>query len=120
VVLKYIIQARERGLGVIFITHNPHHAYPVGDRFLLLNRGKSLGYFEKSQITRDELTGLMAGGAELEQLSHELESEGGAAADIGHALEADVEELGIPHQPGGTDTDPVTPAVTRQEGTSPR
>ena len=86
VVLKYIIQARERGLGVIFITHNPHHAYPVGDRFLLLNRGKSLGYFEKSQITRDELTGLMAGGAELEQLSHELESEGGAAADIGHAL----------------------------------
>ena len=39
VVLKYIVQARERGLGVIFITHNPHHAYPVGDRFLLLNRG---------------------------------------------------------------------------------
>src|SRR5262249_59906685 len=45
VVLKYIIQARERGLGVIFITHNPHHAYPVGDRFLLLNRGKSIGYY---------------------------------------------------------------------------
>jgi ABC-type sugar transport system ATPase subunit len=52
VVLQYIIQARERGLGVIFITHNPHHAYPVGDRFLLLNRGRSIGYFEKSQITR--------------------------------------------------------------------
>jgi ABC-type sugar transport system ATPase subunit len=73
VVLKYIIQARERGLAVIFITHNPHHAYPVGDRFLLLNRGASIGYFEKSQITREELTGLMAGGSELEQLSHELE-----------------------------------------------
>ena len=104
VVLKYVIQARERGLGVIFITHNPHHAYPVGDRFLLLNRGKSIGYYEKSQITRDELTGLMAGGAELEQLSHELESAGGAAADIGHAMEADVEELGISQQAGsGTD-----------------
>jgi simple sugar transport system ATP-binding protein len=101
VVLKYIIQARERGLGVIFITHNPHHAYPVGDRFLLLNRGRSIGYFEKSQITRDELTGLMAGGAELEQLSHELESAGGAAADIGHVLSEEVQELGIPHQPGG-------------------
>ena len=101
VVLKYIIQARERGLGVIFITHNPHHAYPVGDRFLLLNRGKSIGYYEKSQITRDELTGLMAGGAELEQLSHELESAGGAAADIGRVMEADVEELGISHQAGG-------------------
>jgi simple sugar transport system ATP-binding protein len=118
VVLKYIIQARERGLGVIFITHNPHHAYPVGDRFLLLNRGKSIGYFEKSQITRDELTGLMAGGAELEQLSHELEGAGGAAADIGHAMEADVEELGISHQPSrAPDT---APAATRQEGTSPR
>jgi simple sugar transport system ATP-binding protein len=95
VVLKYIIQARERGLGVIFITHNPHHAYPVGDRFLLLNRGRSIGYFEKGQITRDELTGLMAGGAELEALSHELESAGGAAAEAGHEMEEEVQELGI-------------------------
>ena len=50
VVLKYILQARDKGLGVIFITHNPHHAYPVGDRFLLLKRGKSLGDFDKSEI----------------------------------------------------------------------
>ena len=99
VVLKYIIQARERGLGVIFITHNPHHAYPVGDRFMLLNRGASIGNFEKGQITRDELTGLMAGGAELEQLSHELESEGGAAAEAAHEMEAEVSELGISHEP---------------------
>ena len=99
VVLKYIIQARERGLGVIFITHNPHHAYPVGDRFLLLNRGRSIGYFEKSQITRDELTGLMAGGAELEALSHELEGAGGATAEAGHEMEEEVQELGIT-QPG--------------------
>jgi simple sugar transport system ATP-binding protein len=104
VVLKYIIQARERGLGVIFITHNPHHAYPVGDRFLLLNRGSSLGYFEKSQVTRDELTGLMAGGAELEQLSHELEGEGGAAAELGAVLSEDVAERGIAEHPAPTTT----------------
>jgi simple sugar transport system ATP-binding protein len=101
VVLKYIIQARERGLGVVFITHNPHHAYPVGDRFLLLNRGRSLGYYEKRQITRDELTGLMAGGAELEQLSHELEGVGGeAAAAIAHEMEEEAVDLGISQQPG--------------------
>lgn len=41
VVLRYIAKARDRGLGVVFITHNPHHAYPVGDRFLLLNRGRA-------------------------------------------------------------------------------
>ena len=76
VVLRYIIQARDRGLGVIFITHNPHHAYPVGDRFLLLKRGQSIGYHEKSDITLEELTGLMAGGAELEQLVHELRQVG--------------------------------------------
>jgi len=99
VVLKYIIQARERGLGVIFITHNPHHAYPVGDRFLLLNRGRSIGYYKKEQVTLEELTGLMAGGSELEQLSHELEAAGGAAAEAAQELEDDVSELGISRQP---------------------
>ena len=74
VVLKYILQARERGVAVIFITHNPHHAYPVGDRFVILNRGRSLGTFDKSQINGQELVQLMAGGAELAQLEHELET----------------------------------------------
>jgi simple sugar transport system ATP-binding protein len=74
VVLKYILAARDRGLAVIFITHNPHHAFPVGDRFLILNRGRSLGNFAKDEISRDELVALMAGGAELEQLQHEIQS----------------------------------------------
>jgi simple sugar transport system ATP-binding protein len=73
VVLKYIVQARERGVGVIFITHNPHHAFPVGDRFVLLNRGRMFGSYDKGEITRDELIQAMAGGAELDQLTHELE-----------------------------------------------
>jgi simple sugar transport system ATP-binding protein len=98
VVLKYIVQARERGLAVIFITHNPHHAYPVGDRFLLLNRGQSIGHYVKSQITRDELAGLMAGGTELEQLSHELEGAGGSAADVAQVFAEEVTELGIGQQ----------------------
>ncbi|MCP2280759.1 ATP-binding cassette domain-containing protein [Nocardia amikacinitolerans] len=72
VVLKYVVQARERGLGVVLITHNPHHAYPVGDRFLLLERGTVLGAYEKSEIDLPELTRQMAGGAELDALQHEL------------------------------------------------
>jgi simple sugar transport system ATP-binding protein len=100
VVLRYIINARERGLGVIFITHNPHHAYPVGDRFLLLKRGKSIGYYAKDEISRDELTALMAGGAELEELHHELERGGAAAAEAAHVLEEEVQDLGISAQPG--------------------
>ena len=73
VVLKRIVEARNQNLAVIFITHNPAHAYPVGDRFLILNRGKSLGSFAKEDISQQELTALMAGGAELQELQAELE-----------------------------------------------
>jgi simple sugar transport system ATP-binding protein len=73
VVLRYILQARARGVGVIFITHNPHHAYPVGDHFVLLNRGTVIGDHAKSDVTREQLVREMAGGAELEALTHELE-----------------------------------------------
>jgi simple sugar transport system ATP-binding protein len=75
-VLKYIAQARNRGLGVVFITHNPQHAYPIGNSFLLLKRGTSLGLFQKGEITLDEVTRLMAGGDELEQLAEELADNG--------------------------------------------
>ena len=71
-VLKYIHQVRQRGLGVIFITHNVRHAYAVGDRFTVLNRGKTLGTYTKSDIQIDELQNLMAGGKELQTLSQEL------------------------------------------------
>jgi simple sugar transport system ATP-binding protein len=79
VVLRRIVEARNHGLAVIFITHNPSHAYPVGNRFLILNRGVSMGSFAKKDISLDDLTQMMAGGAELKQLQHELESivEGG-------------------------------------------
>jgi simple sugar transport system ATP-binding protein len=93
VVLKYIAAARERGLGVVFITHNPHHAYPVGDRFMLLRRGTSMGDFPKSEMTLDELTSMMAGGAELEALSHELSRELGADSSVAQSLEEEVKEL---------------------------
>jgi len=73
VVLKRIVEARNQNLAIIFITHNPAHAYPVGDRFLILNRGKSMGNFAKEDITQQELTALMAGGSELQELQAELE-----------------------------------------------
>ena len=72
IVLKYIVQARELGKGVIFITHNPHHAYPVGDRFYLLKRGRLMASVLKSETTIKGLTDMMAGGQELEELSREL------------------------------------------------
>lgn len=104
IVLRYIAQARARGLGVIFITHNPHHAYPIGDYFTMLNRGRSLGTFAKSEISREELTSMMAGGEELEELSHELAEfartdalAGASLAEAAHEFEEEVEQLEESH-----------------------
>ena len=60
-VLKDIDQARQRGVGVILITHNIHHAFPVADAFTILRRGSSYGNFRKGQVTRDQVLDMMAG-----------------------------------------------------------
>ena len=72
VVLRNIQAAKKRGVAVVFITHSPQHAYLVGDQFLVLNRGRSLGTYAKHEISQEKLTDLMAGGAELQALSREL------------------------------------------------
>ena len=74
-VLKYIHQVRQRGLGVIFITHNVRHAFAVGDKFTVLNRGKTLGTYAKGEIDMDELQNMMAGGKTLQDLTAELGEE---------------------------------------------
>ena len=106
VVLRYIAQARARGLGVIFITHNPHHAYPIGDHFTLLNRGRSYGTFAKSEISREEIVAMMAGGEEMKELSHELAEfarsdavAGKQLAEAARVLEAEVEDLQVREPP---------------------
>ncbi|MFE9685465.1 ATP-binding cassette domain-containing protein [Streptomyces sp. NPDC006285] len=81
VVLKYIAAARDRGLGVIFITHNPHHAYMVGDHFSVLRLGTMELSAARSDVTLEELTNHMAGGAELAALKHELAQVRGVDVD---------------------------------------
>lgn len=72
VVLKYTAAARDAGLGVVFITHNPHHAYLVGNHFIILKLGKCVLDRKRSEVGLEELTAEMAGGQELAELSHEL------------------------------------------------
>jgi simple sugar transport system ATP-binding protein len=73
VVLKYTAAARDAGLGVVFITHNPHHAYLVGNHFVILKLGQAVLDKKRSEVALDELTRQMAGGDELTELSHELQ-----------------------------------------------
>ncbi|GHF40747.1 simple sugar transport system ATP-binding protein [Amycolatopsis bartoniae] len=72
VVLKYVAAARDAGLGVIFISHNPHHAFLVGDHFVVLRQGEVELDAKRAELTLDQLTHHMAGGAELDTLRHEL------------------------------------------------
>jgi simple sugar transport system ATP-binding protein len=93
-VLRYIAQARARNLAVIFITHNPHHAYAVGDRFTILKRGRTFGTFTKEELSREEMVRMMSGADELDALSHELKEfertdeleAKGELSEIDHAL----------------------------------
>jgi simple sugar transport system ATP-binding protein len=71
-VLKFVRQLRQKGLGIIFITHNVRHAHAVGDRFTVLNRGRTLGTYRKAEVTLDRLQAMMAGDKELAVLDEEL------------------------------------------------
>jgi simple sugar transport system ATP-binding protein len=72
-VLRFVAAARDEGIGVILITHNPHHAHLVGDHFVLLNLGRSVLDASRDEVTLEQLTLEMAGGGELDSLAHELE-----------------------------------------------
>lgn len=92
-VLRYIAQARARNLAVVFITHNPHHAYAVGDRFTILKRGQTFGTFTREELSREEMVRMMSGADELDALSHELKE-----FERTDALEAEGKLSEIDHQ----------------------
>lgn len=71
-VLATIDRVRKQGVGVVFISHNVRHAMAVGDRFTVLNRGKTLGTATRGEITAEELQDMMAGGQEMAQLEGSL------------------------------------------------
>ncbi|WP_421851313.1 ATP-binding cassette domain-containing protein [Oricola sp.] len=71
-VLATIDKVRRNGIGVVFITHNVRHAFAVGDRFTVLNRGRTLGTAKRGEIDAEQLQDMMAGGQELAQLEGSL------------------------------------------------
>lgn len=61
-VLEYVRNAKKMGRSVIFISHLIRHVYPVVDRFVVLDRGKKIGDFKKSEISREELEAIIVSG----------------------------------------------------------
>jgi simple sugar transport system ATP-binding protein len=82
-VLRIVLQARQKGIAVIFITHNVVHALTVGDHFAVLIKGTKAADFRKGEKSREEITDLMAGGEHMAELEAEIESY--TATHEGHA-----------------------------------
>ena len=81
-VLRIVLEARKRGLAVIFITHQVIHALTVGDHFAVLIRGALAADFRRGEKTREEITDLMAGGEQMAELEAEIEAH--QTARMGH------------------------------------
>ena len=64
-VLTYTLNAKDRGLSVIFITHNIHHVYLVADRYTILRHGKLVGNYMKSELTENDIADLITGVREV-------------------------------------------------------
>jgi len=81
-VLRTLERTKEKGVSMIYITHNIFHAYEIADRFQLIDSGDNAGEFEKDEITgpkelADNLK-IVAGGGDLE----EDEADDGGEADM--------------------------------------
>ncbi len=67
-VLRLIRRAAQRGTCVILVTPKPQHAFWVGDRFLVFQRGRLIDDRRSETLTLESLSYLMAGAAEVDEL----------------------------------------------------
>ena len=63
-VIETIEEVRDEGMAVVLVTHNPRHAHPVGDRFVVLRRGEVIADESADDLSLERLTDLMAGDEE--------------------------------------------------------
>ena len=62
-VLEHILEAKKRGISVIFITHNIYHVYEVADRLVLLEKGEKIGDYDKKDVTPEKVMDIIAAAA---------------------------------------------------------
>lgn len=60
-VLDTIRRVRDRGVGVVFISHSMPHVIDVSDRVQVLRLGQRVATFQTSQTSMEELVGSMTG-----------------------------------------------------------
>ena len=60
-VLQLVKRLRERGLGVIYISHNISDIFDVADRVIVLRLGRRVATFHTSEATPNEVVGAITG-----------------------------------------------------------
>lgn len=61
-VLDFILEAKERGLSIIFITHNIYHVYSVADRFTILEHGRKVATFKRTEVSAQDIIEIIRSG----------------------------------------------------------
>jgi D-xylose transport system ATP-binding protein len=71
-VLALVKRLRERGLGVVMISHNLEDVFKVADRIVVLRLGKRIATFEREKTTEEEVVAAITGASsELETKKEE-------------------------------------------------
>jgi ribose transport system ATP-binding protein len=60
---RTVRRVRERGLGVIYVSHRLDEVFSIGDRISILRDGKKVGTWKTEELDEDKLIALMVGGA---------------------------------------------------------
>ena len=70
-ILKLIERLRERGLGVIVISHNLHNVFEVSDRIAVLRLGRLAATFKTGDTSREDIVGSITGADVKERATEE-------------------------------------------------
>ncbi|NLB72890.1 MAG: sugar ABC transporter ATP-binding protein [Firmicutes bacterium] len=60
-VLELIRELRNKGLAIVYITHNIYHVYSVADRFAVLERGIKIADLRKDECTAQDIMNMVSG-----------------------------------------------------------
>ena len=60
-VLTYINNARDRGLPVIFITHNINQIYECSDCYTIIRQGVKVGTYQRGELSPQDIADLITG-----------------------------------------------------------
>ena len=70
-VLDLIRRVRDRGLGVVFISHSMPHVMEVADEIQVMRLGRRVAIYQAKDTTMEELVGAMTGAVTQENVPQE-------------------------------------------------